>query len=214
MESDIPNPSYKVVVLGDSSVGKTSLVHRFTTDQFNTSLANTIGAAFITKDYDSKTSERTIRFEIWDTAGQERYRSLTPMYYRNSRVALVCYDLTDIEDSFPKGKYWIDQLKLNNDSSDEDNIRIILVGTKSDLAGPVNSRIVNEFIEANSDIDHFVTSSKTGEGVTLIFDNIIDKIPQQFFTDYYQKLEEEEANKSQSINFLNNQFTSSTNKCC
>lgn len=214
MDSNTPNPSYKVVVLGDSSVGKTSLVHRFTTNQFNTNIANTIGAAFITKDYSSKTCDRNIRFEIWDTAGQERYKSLTPMYYRNSKVALVCYDLTDIDNSFPKGKYWIDQLKLNNDSGDVDNIKIILVGTKSDLVGNISSSIVSEFIEENSDIDHYVTSSKSGEGISQIFDDIIDKIPEQFFTDYFQKLEEEEANKSQSINFLNNQFTSNANKCC
>ena len=65
-------PSVKLVLLGDSSVGKTLLAHRFSTDKFDPHTANTIGAAYITKDFTSK--DRSVKFEIWDTAGQERYR--------------------------------------------------------------------------------------------------------------------------------------------
>ena len=86
------SPPYKIVILGDWSVGKTSLVHRFTTNKFDEHTANAIGAAFITKEHHSNNNpEKKVKFEIWDTAGQERYRSLTPMYYRNAKTALVCF---------------------------------------------------------------------------------------------------------------------------
>lgn len=198
-------PSYKIVVLGDSSVGKTSLVHRFTTNEFDQNLANTIGAAFITKDYLSET--KNLKFEIWDTAGQERYRSLTPMYYRNSKVALVCYDLTDIDQSFSKAKYWIDQLELNNESSD-DRISIIVVGTKKDLVTHPNTSIVSDFVEANPHTHHYLTSAKTGEGITQIFDYIIDAIPEQFFIDHYEHLRQEDSKVT-----LNSHFAA-TDRCC
>lgn len=215
-ETELPLPSYKVVILGDSSVGKTSLAHRFTTNEFDTNLANTIGAAFITQDYQSKNNDRKLRFEIWDTAGQERYRSLTPMYYRNSKVALICYDLSNIEYSFSKGKYWIEQLKLNNESTNENEIKIILVGTKHDLVESVNTTVINDFKDENPRIKEFVTSSRTGEGISDIFDFIIDEIPDSFFDNHYKKLREEAENnnKSQGINFLNNQFTSLNNSSC
>lgn len=116
-----------MVLLGDSSVGKTSLVHRFTSGSFNPHSANTIGAAFISKEYTHK--NRTVKFEIWDTAGQERYKSLTPMYYRNALVALVCFDLSLPESSFERAKYWIDQLLTMGPS----DIRIFVVGNKLDM---------------------------------------------------------------------------------
>ncbi|EGV62871.1 GTP-binding protein of the rab [Yamadazyma tenuis] len=216
-DEEFPCPSYKVVVLGDSSVGKTSLVHRFTTDEFDTNLANTIGAAFITKLHASKTSSRNLKFEIWDTAGQERYKSLTPMYYRNSRVALVCYDLSNVDDSFVKSKYWIDQLKLNNESVSEGQINIVLVGTKSDLANKPHTTVISEFTEANPHVKHFITSAKTGEGIEAIFNSIIDNIPEDFFNAHYESLRQQAENnqKSQSISFLNNQFTGpNKSNCC
>lgn len=213
---DLPLPSYKVVILGDSSVGKTSLAHRFTTDEFDTNLANTIGAAFITKDYQSTTKNKSLRFEIWDTAGQERYRSLTPMYYRNAKVALICYDLSNVDYSFSKARYWIDQLNLNNDSANDNEIKIMLVGTKRDLVDSTNSNVISDFKDENPKIKHFITSSRTGEGITDIFDTVIDEIPDEFFDSHYKKLREQENvnNKTQGINFLNNQFTSSSNSSC
>lgn len=203
----IPPPPYKVVLLGESSVGKTSLAHRFTTNLFDLHTANTIGAAFITKIYTSNTNpERKVKFEIWDTAGQERYRSLTPMYYRNAKIALICLDLHNFEPTFATAKYWIQQLELNNTGSTED-IMIHLVGTKLDLLRKENddendvhthhqlseeeiSDKLHEYHLNNaSNIKQIhMTSSKDGTGINELFEQIVENIDEEFFTSYYASI--------------------------
>lgn len=79
--------------VGESAVGKSSLVNRFAKDQFDDFRESTIGAAFLTQTI-SLDANTTVKFEIWDTAGQERYKSLAPMYYRNANCAVVVYDIT------------------------------------------------------------------------------------------------------------------------
>ena len=83
---------YKLVLLGESAVGKSSLVLRFCRNTFSSNLESTIGAAFLTQTI--SLSQDLMKFEIWDTAGQERYHSLAPMYYRGAHAAVVVYDLT------------------------------------------------------------------------------------------------------------------------
>ena len=84
---------FKLVLLGESAVGKSSLVLRFVKDSFDDYRESTIGAAFLTQTI-SLDESSTVKFEIWDTAGQERYKSLAPMYYRNANCAVVVYDIT------------------------------------------------------------------------------------------------------------------------
>lgn len=190
--SSILPPPYKIVLLGDSSVGKTSLVHRFTTNRFDTHTPNTIGAAFITKEFSPhENHERKVKLEIWDTAGQERYRSLTPMYYRNARVALVCFDLSKFESTFNTAKYWIQQLELNNSSDSREKIEIRLVGTKRDLVSTIDDATkdqVNKLITEHSNVVKFhETSSKEGTGIESLFEDIVTNIEETFFTQYYEK---------------------------
>lgn len=212
--SSPPPPPYKIVILGDSSVGKTSLVHRFTTNKFDEHTANTIGAAFITKEHQSPNNpDKKVKFEIWDTAGQERYRSLTPMYYRNAKTALVCFDLSNMEESFEKAKYWIEQLQIN---SNEEEIKIKVVGNKKDLDGVSDPTEYVAKIDKNMKL--YKTSAKTGEGVDELFDYIVDDIDDDFVTGYY-RMKEEEANASRQsgmINVFNSRFGDTTNntKCC
>ena len=84
---------FKLVLLGDSAVGKSSLVLRFVRGQFFEYQESTIGAAFLTQTV--ALNDATVKFEIWDTAGQERYHSLAPMYYRGAAAAVVVYDITN-----------------------------------------------------------------------------------------------------------------------
>ncbi|NXR23548.1 RAB5B protein, partial [Cinclus mexicanus] len=84
---------FKLVLLGESAVGKSSLVLRFVKGQFHEYQESTIGAAFLTQSV--CLDDTTVKFEIWDTAGQERYHSLAPMYYRGAQAAIVVYDITN-----------------------------------------------------------------------------------------------------------------------
>jgi Ras-related protein Rab-5C len=86
--------------LGESAVGKSSIVLRFVKDQFDSYRESTIGAAFLTQTI-SLDENTTVKFEIWDTAGQERYKSLAPMYYRNANCAVVVYDITQAVRAHP-----------------------------------------------------------------------------------------------------------------
>jgi small GTP-binding protein len=99
---------FKVVVLGDKSVGKTSLVLRYIEGTYSNNYQPTIGAFFLTKKVTSSDGT-AFKMQLWDTAGQERFRAMAPMYYRNSSAAVVCFDITN-EDSFVCMKDWVDEL--------------------------------------------------------------------------------------------------------
>lgn len=176
-------PTLKLVLLGDSSVGKSSLVNRFALDSFDAHLPNTIGAAFISKEHTS--NGRTAKFEIWDTAGQERYQSLTPMYYRNAKVALVCFDLS-AKTLFSRAKFWAEQLRVLGPQ----DIMVFVVGTKNDLVQEQKSEENSDFLDllaqvsvycADNNLKFMRTSAKLGEGVRAIFDTVVDSLDEAFF---------------------------------
>ena len=98
----------KVVLLGDTGVGKSSLVLRFLSDTFKPFSASTIGASYMSKIIEVQ--DRTIKFQIWDTAGQEKYKSLAPMYYRGSAAAILVYDITQRE-SLRTLKMWVAEVR-------------------------------------------------------------------------------------------------------
>ncbi|KAA6415240.1 MAG: ras-related RABF1-like [Trebouxia sp. A1-2] len=104
-------PRVKLVLLGDSGVGKSCLVLRYVRGQFDPTSKVTVGAAFMSHSVHLPDGT-TIKFEIWDTAGQERYASLAPLYYRGASAAAVVYDITN-EDTFAKAKHWVSELQKN-----------------------------------------------------------------------------------------------------
>jgi Ras-related protein Rab-5C len=105
----------KVVIIGEYSVGKTSLCQRFV-NRVVGKTEPTIGAAFQVKTVPLPNSTQTVKLEIWDTAGSERYRSLMPMYYRDSSVAVICYDITNSK-SFERVPVWVEDFRKHADSS-------------------------------------------------------------------------------------------------
>lgn len=117
---------FKLVLLGDTAVGKSCLVVRFVRDEFFEFQEPTIGAAFLTQTV--ALDDATVKFEIWDTAGQERYRSLAPMYYRGAAAAIIVYDITN-PDSFEGAKSWVKELQRRGDT----NVVIALVRTIHDI---------------------------------------------------------------------------------
>jgi len=116
----------KLVLLGEAAVGKSSVVLRFVSDEFQPNKEPTIGAAFLTQK--CRLEDRVLRYEIWDTAGQERFHSLAPMYYRNAQAAVVVYDITKAS-SLEKAKSWVKELQRQANP----NIVIALAGNKLDL---------------------------------------------------------------------------------
>lgn len=169
---------FKLVLLGESAVGKSSIVHRFVKDTFDNMRESTIGAAFLTQTITLPESNTTIKFEIWDTAGQERYKSLAPMYYRNANAALCVYDITS-RSSFTKAQDWIKELKKQA----PEGIVICLVGNKLDLKQErdVDEQEVIEYVQQlNQEEDNVIVaecSAKSGEGVLDIFTKVGRALP-------------------------------------
>jgi Ras-related protein Rab-5C len=162
---------FKLVLLGDTAVGKSCLVVRFVRDEFFEFQEPTIGAAFLTQTV--ALDDATVKFEIWDTAGQERYRSLAPMYYRGAAAAIIVYDITN-PDSFAGAKSWVKELQRRGDP----NVVIALAGNKADL----ESRRKVQFEEANAyaaenGILHLETSAKNANNVKPLFVEIANKLP-------------------------------------
>ncbi|TYH58912.1 hypothetical protein ES332_D08G188100v1 [Gossypium tomentosum] len=118
---------FKVVLIGDSAVGKSQLLSRFTRNEFNIDSKTTIGVEFQTKTL--LINHKSVKAQIWDTAGQERYRAVTSAYYRGAVGAMLVYDITKRQ-SFDHVAKWLEELRGHADK----NIVIMLVGNKSDLA--------------------------------------------------------------------------------
>ncbi|XP_059441198.1 ras-related protein RABA1b-like [Corylus avellana] len=117
---------FKVVLIGDSGVGKSNLLSRFTKNEFNLESKSTIGVEFATRTLN--VDGKVIKAQIWDTAGQERYRAITSAYYRGAVGALLVYDITR-HATFENADRWLKELRGHTDS----NIVVMLVGNKSDL---------------------------------------------------------------------------------
>lgn len=110
----------KVVIVGESGVGKTSLTSRFRFDCFSDEMPSTVGGSYISKDFSTKEfPNKILDLEIWDTAGQEKYRSLTKLFYKEAKIALVVYDITRDETFKEVKEYWIPELRkaIGNDLS-------------------------------------------------------------------------------------------------
>jgi small GTP-binding protein len=195
----------KVVLLGETAVGKSSLISRFVDETFISNFIPTMGGGcFSTKNVSIK--DKKIKFEIWDTAGQEKYRSLTKMFYKDANVAILVYDITR-KDSFEEIKnYWYKEVR---DNSPEDII-IAIAENKSDLYEyeEVDKKSVEEFCD-NVECIHKRVSAKTGIGVDDLFTRIGIKIlfPLNYNKIYNKKNENNINNIKLKKSFLNkNQY--------
>jgi len=160
----------KIVLLGDTGVGKTSIALRFTQDTFNSRTNPTIGASFLMKNM--VIDEKKIKLQIWDTAGQERFRSLAPMYYRGASAALLVYDITSAT-SFNKVKEWVNELKLNV----PEDIILVVVGNKADREKYRQLKSEQGLEYASSVGASFTeTSAKSKQGIDEVFNEIAKRL--------------------------------------
>ncbi|EPB83299.1 rab family, other [Mucor circinelloides 1006PhL] len=165
-------PSVKLVLLGESSVGKSSIVTRYATDTFVEGRDATIGAAFLTKV--CSTDDREVKFEIWDTAGQERFHSLAPMYYRNALAAIVVFDVTKYS-SFTRAQTWVQELQRQANP----HLTIAFVGNKIDTEKRYRDVSTEEadLYAKEFNLLYFETSARVGTNVHHVFTEIAKHIP-------------------------------------
>ncbi|SAL98169.1 hypothetical protein [Absidia glauca] len=171
--TEFSNPlrKYKLVFLGEQSVGKTSLITRFMYDTFDNTYQATIGIDFLSKTM--YLSERTVRLQLWDTAGQERFRSLIPSYIRDSSVAVVVYDTTN-HASFINTTKWIQDVRAERGN----DVIIVLVGNKTDLSEKREVTVDQGEAKAKENNVMFIeTSAKAGHNVKTLFRRIAQALP-------------------------------------
>eukprot|EP00501_MAST-03F_sp_TOSAG23-6_P001629 GSMAST32.ASY1.ANO1.1696.1 assembled CDS len=172
---NIPIKKLKIVVVGESGVGKTSAVVRFVKQEFKEGSSATIGVAFLKTSISTVVNDKQIKVsaEIWDTAGQEVYRTILPLYYKSADCVLICYDITNRK-SFDELKYWETQIQKECGNP---NIIVGVIGTKLDL--PENRKVsISEARKFTSkrfgDTSLFKeTSALTGENISETFSELV-----------------------------------------
>ncbi|KAH9934945.1 GTPase [Fomitopsis serialis] len=161
---------FKVVLIGDSGVGKSNLLSRFTRNEFNLETKSTIGVEFATRSI--TVDGKTLKAQIWDTAGQERYRAITAAYYRGAVGALLVYDISKHQ-TYVNVTRWLKELRDHADS----NIVIMLVGNKSDLkhlrAVPTDEA---KAFAAENNLSFMETSALDASNVESSFQTILTDI--------------------------------------
>jgi len=168
--------SFRTVTIGDSYVGKTSIVNKFIHDRFDPEEKSTVGALFDT--YSTEYCGHSVEIQIWDTAGQEKFRTITKAYYRGAHGILLVYDVTSVE-SFKQTRQWMQSIRENM----VDPVSIIFVGNKCDMQREV-SRDEAEALAREFGTEYAETSAKNGTNVeetfmrlaTLIVDSQKDKV--------------------------------------
>ena len=195
---------FKLILIGDSCVGKSNILLKYLKNQFNENSKTTVGVEFGTKNI--IINNKRIKIQIWDTAGQERYRSITSAYYKGAKGVLIIYDITR-KNTFDNIDKWITDLKLNGDK----NICIIILGNKSDL---IDKREINKndgIKKAEMYKTAFLeTSALNGDNISKAFDELIEQIVINN-KNIFQDDNENEIDKG--VN-LNDEKNNNKKKCC
>lgn len=191
--------TFKFVLIGAMNCGKSSIAQKYIKNTFSNYLGTTIGAAFMTKTYQK--SYGVAKIELWDTAGQERFESLMPLYYRNSDVVFVVYDITSTE-SFKRAQQWVKTLKKTSNEKGK-HAHIILVGNKCDM---YNKREIDEDVArqyaTNNELVLYETSAKTGHNIATMFDDACEQA-YVYHTKYITAQKNIILNNESSDNFWN-----------
>ena len=154
--------NFKIIIIGDSGVGKSSLLKRAVKNSFDNSYQATIGFEFLLMHF--KVNDLKFKFQIWDTCGQEMYRSLVQGFYHNSSLAIIVYNIND-KKSFDNTIVWLKDLRQHTDYE----LPVFLVGNKSDLEKEVDTNEANTFTKNNNMVYFTECSAKSGSNIKEIF---------------------------------------------
>ncbi|XP_023331649.1 ras-related protein Rab-3 isoform X2 [Eurytemora carolleeae] len=161
---------FKLLIIGNSSVGKTSFLFRYADDSFTSAFVSTVGIDFKVKTVFRQ--DKRVKLQIWDTAGQERYRTITTAYYRGAMGFILMYDVTN-EESFTSVHDWCTQIKTYS----WDNAQVILVGNKCDME---DERVISyergKHLADSLGLEFFETSAKENINVRAVFERLVDMI--------------------------------------
>lgn len=170
--------SVKIVLVGPSNAGKTSIAKRFTTDQFDEFQDMTVGSAFFSKQLQSQRHNTSARVEVWDTAGQEKYRAMAPMYFRNAAGALLVFDQTTPSSFDDVERIWLPELLPHMKNSTQ---FIVMCGNKCDAIDATSSSVAQfltkvEAMCSSRGIKFFATSAKSGHNIAEVFAYLVDEV--------------------------------------
>ena len=192
---------FKIIVVGESRVGKTSLIKRYTKDQFGGVYLTTVGIDF--QDKTIEIEDKKVKLQVWDTAGQERFRNVAKNYFQSSNGFLLVFDITDKESFQKLNDFWMDQLNMHAPKK----AKSVLVGNKSDLAGQrqVSIEDAEEFAK-NNNLKYYEVSAKEGTKVVELFFYLANEI--------YQSHTYEENNYNKNITLKKEKSKKKDKKKC
>jgi Ras-related protein Rab-7A len=164
----------KVIILGDSGVGKTSLMNQYVNKKFTNQYKATIGADFLTKEV--MVDDKLVTMQIWDTAGQERFQSLGVAFYRGADCCVLVFDLTNAK-TFESMDTWRDEFLVQASPRDPDNFPFVVIGNKADLdtKRKVSAQRAEKWCKEKNSIPYHETSAATSQNVEAAFEEIARK---------------------------------------
>ena len=189
--------SIKVVLLGEAGVGKTCIIKQFVEKKFEQNTDSSLSAQFVSKSIDYADFSKTLKFDIWDTVGQERFRSIAKIFYKDAHVVILVYDITSKKSFNALNDFWIGEIKNNCNGSP----LFAIIGNKNDLymkqeVDPLDAKDLAKKIGGIFQL----TSAKTAEGISQLFDIIGKKILKPSFQyDKNDKIAKENYNKKKEI---------------
>ena len=191
--------SFKILLLGDSSVGKTCFLKRYIDDTFQDVYLSTIGFDYKYKCITLKEG-KNIKLQIWDTAGQERFRTIAKSYYKGAHGIILMYDVTD-QKSFDSIKKWLEQIKEEAPKK----VSVLLVANKIDIEKRIITKEDGENIAKSYDLDIYESSAKDNINVSEAFEDLAEKINAKYkiMKERGKKLEENVP-----------EMTKNKKKCC
>lgn len=162
---------FKIVIIGDSSVGKSNIISRLVKNEFSQSTKPTIGVDFATKTF--KFDKSLVKIQLWDTAGQERYHAIVSAYYRGSSGAVIAYDVTNQKSFENIRTIWLKNLRSVCDES----LPLMILGNKNDLEKErVVSKLAGEELAMSERLAFFETSALSGDNINAAFETFIRQI--------------------------------------